>query len=439
MSLHRTPTLPGDRSALHVLVVDDSPAICNYVSEMLTVLGVGSVQTCDGPSQAMALLRRPDCRVNLVITDLSMPDTDGFQLIQALAGLKRPPAVLVMSSMDTRIASAAVTLCRDLKLQTLGRLRKPFTPADLSLLLDLWSPPTLPGALPTQDGTVNAARWNTAEICDAFDQGGLSLVFQPKVALADGRPVSCEALARLRTRDGRWIPPYEFIPALEASLRIDQFTDEVLRLAAEQRQIWSPDGLDLDIAVNLSALSLDDCLLPERVRRLLADYEGFSARLILELTESEISDEPLHLATMSRLRMCGVSLSIDDFGTGHSTLARVQRFPFTELKVDRMFVSGAADNSESRAILDSSAGLAHRLDMSVVAEGIETWEDWDTAVASGCDVGQGYLIGRPVPADQLADSLRDWQQRYQARFSAAARNGNRPMNDAQARQVGARA
>jgi EAL domain-containing protein (putative c-di-GMP-specific phosphodiesterase class I) len=168
---------------------------------------------------------------------------------------------------------------------------------------------------------------------------------------------------------------------------------------------WSADGLDLKISINICADSLHRLDLPETVVDLASDSPS---NMILEVTEARLmADLRKPLEILAQLRMKEIGISIDDFDTGYSSIEQLKRIPFTELKIDRAFVNGAADDAAARAILELSVDLAKKLGMQSVAEGVETQEDWDLVASLGCDLVQAYFIAKPMPGDDLTVWLRD--------------------------------
>jgi EAL domain-containing protein (putative c-di-GMP-specific phosphodiesterase class I) len=203
------------------------------------------------------------------------------------------------------------------------------------------------------------------------------------------------------------VSPAEFVPLAEETKLIAPLTLWVLTRALEDLVWWQGRGIDLTMAVNLSASNLEDPDLPEVVERLLARTGVAPARLTLEITESAVMTDLGHaLDVLSRLRRAGVRLSVDDFGTGYSSLAYLQRLPATEIKIDRTFVSGMAHDRGNTVIVRSTINLAHDLGLSVVAEGIEDAETWQTLGALGCDAGQGFYLARPMPGERFLDWLQ---------------------------------
>jgi EAL domain-containing protein (putative c-di-GMP-specific phosphodiesterase class I) len=241
-----------------------------------------------------------------------------------------------------------------------------------------------------------------AELGAAIDRDQLKLVYQPKVQAATDRIVGVEALARWVHPEHGSIPPDEFITVAEHSGLIRPLTQWLLETALEQVSIWREQGHAFCVSVNLSARNLLEEDLPDRLARLLKIHDLPPDRLMLEITETVIMDDPNRsLANMFRLNALGVGISVDDFGTGYSSLSYLTKLPAQELKIDRSFVSRMNDDPGSVAIVKSTIELAHSLGLNVVAEGVECQATWDGLRELGCDVGQGYLFSRPVSADEL--------------------------------------
>ena len=241
------------------------------------------------------------------------------------------------------------------------------------------------------------------ELRPAIEADQLFLFYQPKVDLKAGTVVGAEALLRWRHPRRGLVPPGDFIPLAEQAGVIKPLTWWVLGEAVKQCGAWERDALGLEVAVNLSARSLHDPQLVERITGLLDAHEVPPRRLQLEVTESAVMTDPARAAEiLGRLDALGVGVSIDDFGTGYSSLTSLRRLPVTEIKIDKSFVIGMGGNGGSdKAIVRSTSELGHNLGLRVVAEGVEDASALELLRSYGCDLAQGYYIARPMAADAL--------------------------------------
>ena len=254
--------------------------------------------------------------------------------------------------------------------------------------------------------------------CDPFDPGRLALLgelrraiesdqlflyYQPKVDVKTRMVVGAEALLRWRHPKRGLVPPGDFIPLAEQAGIIKPLTWWVLEEAVKQCRAWDRAELGLDVAVNLSARSLHDPQLPERITDLLAAHGVPPGRLQLEVTESAVMTDPARAAEiLGHLGALGVGVSIDDFGTGYSSLTYLRNLPVSEIKIDKSFVIGMSGNGGSdKAIVRSTSDLGHSLGLAVVAEGVEDGNSFELLRSYGCDLAQGYYIARPMAPDAL--------------------------------------
>lgn len=245
--------------------------------------------------------------------------------------------------------------------------------------------------------------------------GELEVHYQPKVDIASGELAGVEALVRWR-RDGQLVPPGSFLPAVEQGGLIRNLTLFVLDTAIADARRWERKGLRLSVAVNVAPVSLNDPRLIDDVAAALRKHDIDPGRLTLEVTETAvIDDDEVAGCMLQRLADLGVCLSVDDFGTGHSSLARLTRHPFSELKIDRSFVMTLT--TQQRPIVATLIRLAKTLELRVVAEGVEDDATLNALRALGCDVAQGYLLGRPMPADDLVARARSVPQLTRATTS----------------------
>jgi diguanylate cyclase (GGDEF)-like protein len=263
-----------------------------------------------------------------------------------------------------------------------------------------------------------------ADLRHAIDAGNLTLVYQPLVQMTGRELVMLEALVRWHHPTLGDVSPAEFVPLAERALLTAPLSRWVLAAAITQLGHWNRQGLSVEVAVNLSAADMSDASLPERTVALLAEHAVPAAQLVLEVTESTIMEEPaLAAEVMLKLRAAGVRFAVDDFGTGHSSLAQLHALPVDELKIDRAFVTDLERTPSNQAIVRSTIELGHILGLRVVAEGVETPEVWSTLLRMGCDLAQGYFISRPMTAARLADWMDSQSTQLSKAISVAESSG----------------
>lgn len=238
-----------------------------------------------------------------------------------------------------------------------------------------------------------------SELRHAVLENEMALLYQPQVDLASGRVIGVEALARWPYK-GVVVSPSEFIPVLEQTGLIREFTTTwLLNTALRQLSEWKRSGIKTSMSVNFSVINFRDPNLPALLSEMMREWQVGEGELIVELTESAFIQDPAHfLETVTRFEAMGVDLSIDDFGTGYSSLSYLKKLPVREIKIDRSFVQDMTRDKDDAVIVESTIDLAHNLGMRVVAEGVETEEILERLLGLGCDVAQGYHIGRPQAA-----------------------------------------
>jgi EAL domain-containing protein (putative c-di-GMP-specific phosphodiesterase class I) len=254
-----------------------------------------------------------------------------------------------------------------------------------------------------------------SQLDEAIDRGEVWVAYQPKLDLATRQIVGAEALARWTHPEKGPIAASEFVAAAEQNNRIGKLTDFVLEKAVAAAAQINKRGVDFEIAVNLSARLLSDKGFTLRLAALLARHGLAAEQLTLELTETAaLTGSGEGIDMISRLRDLGVKIAIDDYGTGLSTLDYLKKIPANEIKIDQSFVKGMVENRSDRLMVQSTIGLAHSLGRKVVAEGVEHRDILDLLVGMGCDIAQGFAIGRPMSLDSLTKRLSSDRRRTAA-------------------------
>lgn len=381
------------------LIVENSKSYRQYLHNLCAELGVDRIRQAEDGKEALMSLQS-ESGFDVLLCDLEMPGFDGIELIHQLAKDKAEVGLIIVSGKEPLLIAAAENIARAGGLKVLGSLQKPFQAEKLASLLS-----SVDSVLPAKA----CSKWlNTAPLYSlqkvraALQQHQLVQHYQPKIEMATGKLLGVESLARLQLSPGEHITPDHFIPQCEEFHLIDQLSLEMIQQAAEQQKRWEQSGLKLKVAINLSASSLCCDQFANQLMQLIRGSGVKPASLIFEVTEScVIRDMGKALSLLTRLRLMGAGLSVDDYGTGYSSVKQLSQIPFTELKMDRSLISGIAQNTQLQVIFESTLTMCHRLGIKVVAEGIETQEDWHYLTSAGCDKAQGFFIAPAMTAEQL--------------------------------------
>ncbi|MGH8688570.1 MAG: EAL domain-containing response regulator [Burkholderiales bacterium] len=390
--------------ALHLLVAEDHDFQRKTLVRMLKALGVKHVSEASDGQAALDMLAAPARRIDIIISDLEMPGMDGMEFMRHIGEAEIPVSVIITSSLDQALIASVETMTRAFGITLLGAIEKPATPEKLRALIDRYAPPRRKAPRPA------APAIPLEEIRRGLDAGEFEPFFQPKVSLGDGGVVGAEALARWRHPQKGVLAPFAFITEMENNNLIDPLTWSILDKSTASCREWLARGLQATVSVNLSLKSLGDPGLADRITARVAARKLSARNVMLEITESAaMTDVAKALENLARLRMKGFGLSIDDYGTGYSSMQQLSRISFTELKIDQSFVFSAVEKESSRVILASSLDMAKKLKLKVVAEGVETRAHWDLLKGLGCDVAQGYFIARPMEAAAFQQWAHDWR------------------------------
>ena len=379
---------------LRILLVEDHAFQRETLERMVRALGARTVLTAASGRAALEVLETIEGGVDVLITDLDMPDMDGMELMRHVAAAGKAASLIVASAMERSLIVAVEAMAAAYGMNVLGFIEKPVTPQKLQELIALFAPrrPQRPRA--------PAATFTLQEILDGLRRDEFEPFFQPQVDIVTGDVAGVEALARWRHPDAGIVAPLAFIKPLEDAGAIDALLWCMLRKSSRFARRLRAAGKSCTVAINVSLKSLHDLSIGERIAATVEDERVAPSAIVLEVTESAtVTELGTVLENLSRLRMKGFELSIDDYGTGYSSLEQLSRIPFTEVKLDQAFVTHAGQRAPAKVILESSLAMARRLKLRAVAEGVETQANWDLLRELNCDIAQGYYIGRPMAAD----------------------------------------
>jgi EAL domain-containing protein (putative c-di-GMP-specific phosphodiesterase class I) len=393
----------GDKT---LVVIDDDDLVGQLVVEAAQQVGFSALAVQDFEALKVQVdVAEPD----VMVLDLVLPNVDGIQVLRFLADRGCKAKIWLLSGFDPKVVQTAERLGVSLGLNIVGALNKPV------------SVTTLKEELRKQ--LRESGDFSVHELEQAISDDHLFVHYQPKVRLGGERAANAgddvltltvddtpyevmgfEALARWRNPHGAMVSPVKFIPVAEHSRMIEPLTQSVFRQVIEALAQWKARGVRLNVAVNISPSTLADLDLPDRLAEKAYAVGVSPDQMILEITEnSAVTEDPHFMDVLSRFRLKGFGLSLDDFGTGFSSLIQIYRMPFTELKIDRSFVSEMDQNEEAFTIVQSIVNLGHNLGMKVCAEGVETRSSANTLISLGCDYAQGFYFSRPVA---LPDIMR---------------------------------
>ncbi len=392
---------PVDYSRLRILIVDDDQLMIDLLGRVIRRLGVRCAMTAnDGASGLVAL---DEGTYDIAFCDIDMPGMDGVEFLRHLGSRPNPPAVVVISSTAEVVVKTVEEIGLAHRLRVLGALRKPAAVDDVRAVFDRFLDT---GPSPTTGRSGNL-ELHADEVLSLLPDA-VALHYHPIHHSETGAIRAVEALARLRHPTLGLIGPSIFVPICERNGASTVLLRAVLhRGLADLARLRAEVEPSLHMAINISADDLASPDLVGEISSVVARAELPLDALTLELTETRIvRDTAVPVEILTRLRVRGVQLAIDDYGTGFASLKQLKRIPFTELKIDRTFVSNAHREPRTREMLASTIELAHKLDLLTVAEGVETVEEHTLVRELGCDFVQGYLLSNPMPFEELYDFLR---------------------------------
>jgi len=392
------PLAPSD-----VLVIDDDPLLRAIAASYFRAKGSQTIKTAEDGVVALEILDKTKEPPGLILVDLNMPNIDGLQFLRLLKQRDFKGPVIILSSEHQSIISMAEKLAKSHELNIVAALSKPLKHMELDdVLLNLKQPAITSLAAPQQKITEKELR------C-AIGSGAIVPWYQPKIDTQNGQIVGVEALARWVHPEFGVINPDDFIPLAEQTGLIKVLTQKIIQQAIKDAKRFTRLRLNLKIAINLSVKVLDDLELPDQIAWLVDEADLDARMFTFEITESGIVErDAVPIEVLARLRMLRFGLSIDDFGTAYSNLEHLMQFPFTELKIDRMFVSNALSDQKAMASVETSISLARKLGLSIVAEGVETMEDKKYLTNLGVDELQGFLFAKALPFEMLIDYIFNW-------------------------------
>ena len=409
-----TKTLPEYK----VLIVDDHPLQCVHLADQLAAAGFGQADLASCAETALA--KTESQPYHLVLIDLNMAGMDGVQFIDRLARQPHPPTLAIVSACVRRIIESVALMAREKGLDVLGTFSKPFAAQDARQLASQLrqnrqeSAPGRPG---------NELASDRAALESALRQGQLRAWFQPKQSLATGRFAGAEALARWVHPKLGCLSPGAFLPAIRRHGLDKALLRRILQDALHGHLQWSRQGFRVPVSVaamghsaggNLVGMlattaddpELDDPDLPDELEEMVLSHRVATSEVTFELLEDETPTvQGQYYMGASRLRLKGFGLAQDDFGRGYSSMYSLISTPFTELKIDRAFVCGAASDESQAAALRSSVQLGRQLGLQVTAEGVETPSDLQFLRQVGCHYAQGFLISAAVDTEGFSQLL----------------------------------
>jgi EAL domain-containing protein (putative c-di-GMP-specific phosphodiesterase class I)/FixJ family two-component response regulator len=387
---------PGEQmsSGDRIVLIDDD----RVVGEIVSALAKAMELRCDVTRTPEDFFERIGPDTTLILLDLVMPEMDGIEILRLLGERNCKARIVLMSGINIRVIETAKKLAQSLGLTVVGHLQKPFPIAQLQDVLSANIAPEKPADYQLEQRVAVSDE----DLRRAFDRDEFVLYYQPQINISTGTVTGVEALSRWQHPELGLVYPDNFIFRIEDLGLMDRFcwiTAE--RALNEVKQFSASNGHLPRLAINVSVSSLRDLKFPDILMNLARKYDFPAERIVLEITESGLMEFSLALDVLTRLRMRNFQLSIDDFGTGYSMMKQLQNVPAIELKIDKTFVRHMHDHHADLVMVEKIIEMGHELDMEVIAEGVETEEQYKILREKGCDGVQGYLFSRALPPSEI--------------------------------------
>ena len=392
------------RTAQRVLVVDDDVAVGEIVCASARAMGMN----CEVTREPLTVVDLVTPDTGLILLDLMMPGMDGVEVLRLLGKRQCKAGIVLMSGINIRVIETAKKLAKTLGLSVVGHLQKPFALPELKAVLGATTAEEMPEAFIADPEIAIPDQ----ELQNAFESGEFVLYYQPQISIVTGEVTGVEALTRWNHPELGLIFPDHFISHIESLGLMDRFCwITVNRGMADVKQFADPDGKVPRLALNVSVSSLRDLKFPDTFMDLARKHDFPAENIAIEITESGLIEFSLALDVLTRLRMRNIQLSIDDFGTGYSMMRQLQNVPAIELKIDKMFVQNMYSNHSDLVMVEKIIEMGHEMDMEVIAEGVETEDQFKLLREKGCDGVQGFLFSRALPPSELVGWLDSYRSR----------------------------
>ncbi|WP_456296762.1 EAL domain-containing response regulator [Vibrio sp. AK197] len=382
-------------TALTVLILDDQPITLNMVSLILKKNNVTDIYCCHQATQALDIIKNN--HIDLVLSDLIMPNMDGIEFINNLSRLDYQGQIAIMSSAKSDIVSVANHLCKLLHIKTDYVVKKPISQQQIEdIIFDMRAKNQK-----KIDSDTLLPSLTIKDLLFGLENRQISTYYQPQVSFDNREIIGVEALARWNHPEHGLIYPNIFIPMIEAHHLEKELFDVVLD------QILRDISLGLipyNVSVNLTQIDLEDPDFTDKLIKICKFYNVEHSKLTLELSEHGIYSDSVDLVTnISRLRLNNFGISIDDFGIGKTSYFQLSKIPVTEIKIDRSFISDCFNDETSKSIVKSICMLSKELNVKLVAEGVEDEVTWNLLKDYGVDICQGYFTGKPMPLEKIQE------------------------------------
>lgn len=389
---------------IRFLIAENHDFDRTWLASMLANLGARHVTEVVDGRAALQVLQDPDVPIDITLLEIDLPSMDGMELIRHISKGEDNCAFAIVSGHDQSLLFSVETMSKAYGVEVLGTLEKPVSPESLKHLVERFA------QREARRSTRSSTRQMTLdEITEGLANDQFLPYFQPKIDLMSRQVVGVEAFARWPHPKFGMLAPATFIPVLESLQLMGPLTNVIIQKSLDAAKLWQQQDIPLTVSVNVSPSVLAEQDFAERVIGFAAERGVEPRGVIFEITESgAVTEGPHFLENLARLRMHGFGLSVDDYGTGKTSLQQLMRIPFSELKIDRSFVTGAESNHAIELVLSSSIAVCHRLDRRSVAVGVETRQDWDFLLKLGCTYAQGYYIAKPMEREALPNWMEEW-------------------------------
>lgn len=395
---------------VNTVIVDDSKSIRVVLDAILNQLGVKNIAHCGTGLEALALINgRPDY-YQLLFVDLNMPEMDGMELIRHLGNQDFKGSIVIISGMEIRVINLASDIARQNKVHLIGNIVKPIKVDELQHILTKFH-------YFNEHLSTAQMPLSKSELELAISEQRIIPYYQPKIDSNTNEVHSIEVLARIDSPgQGDSILPIRFIKCAEDNNLIDELTFQLLtKSIKDYKEMQESFGNALTLAFNLSPVQLNDLEMPKKLDSLFGQNDIDPSQIVIEVTEEWALQSPNQLETLNRLRMKGYGVSLDDFGTGFTNVTQLKSLPFSEIKIDRSFITDIHQDYFSQVIVNTLVDITQKYHYELVAEGIETHEEYEYLKSLDTRMLlQGYLISKPKPKNELIRWFHNWKKMSEA-------------------------